>query len=125
MLSARSLTLRSILSGLCILLSAPQVRAQSGSWNAGNGTWSNPANWLNNVIANGANNTATFDVAAGFTPTFVSLDSNRTIGNLVFDNPNNVGWTIGGTTTLTLSSTPTPTIANNNPIIDVFINPNL
>src|SRR5207244_1340813 len=108
MYTARSLAPRALIAGLCLFLNVLPVSAQSSSWSAGNGNWSTAANWQGGVVANGANNTATFDTAVGFTPVFVTLDTSRTIGNLVFDNPNNVGWTIGGTTTLTLSNTTQP-----------------
>ena len=46
---------------------------------------------------------------------FVNLDTARTIGALVFDNPTNTfNWAITGTNTLTLSNTTGPTIAVNN-----------
>src|SRR5262245_51236875 len=108
---AQSSLVRSIAAAVLVLLTNLPAAAQSSSWFAGDGTWSTPANWQGGVVANGANNTASFVDAVGFTPVTVTLDTNRTIGALVFDNANNVGWTIGGTTTLTLSNTAQPTIA--------------
>lgn len=59
--------------------------AQSGVWtNLLGGSWNDPANWNGGVIADGADNTADFatlDIAATRT---VTLDANRTIGNLLF-----------------------------------------
>ena len=55
----------------------------SGIWTAAtDGMWSDPANWQNFVIADGANNSATFGQAAGGT---VTLDgAGRTLGSLNF-----------------------------------------
>lgn len=88
------------------------IFAQSGSWSSlANGTWSNAANWTGGIVANGADNTATFATAGFTTARTVTLDSNRTIGNLFFDNPtNNLGWTIGGGNILTLSTPATPAV---------------
>ncbi|MFO0809977.1 MAG: autotransporter-associated beta strand repeat-containing protein [Gemmataceae bacterium] len=90
--------------------------AQSGSWsNTASGSWGTTTNWTGGIIANGANNTATFATANLTTPVTVTLDINRTIGNLLFDNTtNNFGWTLRGSPTLTLSNTTTPTITVNN-----------
>ena len=63
-----------------------------------NGNWSTAANWQNNTVADGADNTATFAQATGVT---VTLDSNRSIGSLSFANSD---YMLTGNT-LTLAST--------------------
>ncbi|HEX4588671.1 MAG TPA: autotransporter-associated beta strand repeat-containing protein [Gemmataceae bacterium] len=92
--------------------------AQSGTWSQAGAAppynWSDATNWSGGIIADGANNTATFATAGLTANQGVTLDSARTIGSLVFDNPtNNFGWSIGGTNILTLSNTTAPTIAVN------------
>ena len=82
--------------------------AQSGTWSmnvAGTYNWSQAANWQSGIVADGANNTASF-TTAGVTGTItVTLDSARTIGALVFGDPNNsFPWTLSGANTLTLSN---------------------
>jgi autotransporter-associated beta strand protein len=90
--------------------------AADGSWNAdADGNWSDTANWLGNVFADGAGSTAYFtnEVTAVHT---VTLDSARTVGNLVFSDADSVGtpeagWILAGSSTLTLSnSAATPVI---------------
>lgn len=78
----------------------------SGIWAATvDGPWNEFTNWENNIIANSANNTATFNGAAGDD---VTLGSNRTIGHLHFSGRD---YTISGTgLTLTLEATDGPTI---------------
>jgi len=72
----------------------------SGVWAAAvDGTWNEFTNWENSIIANGSNNTATFNGALGLN---VTLASNRTIGNLSFSALN---YNIAGAgMTLTLDS---------------------
>ncbi len=63
-----------------------------------------------------------FAVASLTGPVSVTLDTNRTIGGLVFDNPTNTfGWSIIGSTTLSLSNSGEPTIAVNNANISVTL----
>jgi autotransporter-associated beta strand protein len=109
--------LRVLAAAVVAAATVPTVAlAQSGTWTQ-NGTfppynWSTAGNWQGNIIANGQDNTATFNTA-GLQGLFdVTLDSSRTIGNLVFSNPTNTfGWQIDGGNTLTLqTSTGTPTI---------------
>jgi fibronectin-binding autotransporter adhesin len=93
--------------------------AQSSSWTqAGTGfvwNWSTPGNWNGGIVADGANNTATFATTGLTTGVLINLDTPRTIGNLVFDNPTNAfGWTIQGTNALTLSNAGGSTITVNN-----------
>lgn len=101
------------------LLAFPLLRAADGTWNGSADTlWSTPGNW-NADIADGAGLTAMFnnlDLIADLT---VNLDSERSIGNLIFDDTDTVtafGWTLANNATpaniLTLAGT-TPTITVN------------
>ena len=80
------------------------VLAANGTWTSlASGNWSNSANWLSNVIATGADKTATFSAGTGSEAITVTLDSSRDIANLAFSNAN---YTItGGTLTLDSSTT--------------------
>jgi autotransporter-associated beta strand protein len=103
------------------------ARAQSGNWisNAtGTYDWGDAGNWLGGAVADGADHTATFATAGLTGPMTVSLDTARTIGSLVFDNPtNSFGWNVTGAATLTLSNSASagPTIAVNNTAITATI----
>jgi len=89
---------------LAIALSSKPARAVDGSWavNA-NGNWSATGSWTGGTIADGAGSTATFNLDINADRT-VSLDTNRTIGNLFFRDTatGSNAWLIGGTSTLTL-----------------------
>ncbi|HEX5218341.1 MAG TPA: autotransporter-associated beta strand repeat-containing protein [Verrucomicrobiae bacterium] len=77
------LSLKATLCALT-LVGAMTGHAQNGMWtNAFNSIWSEPTNWLNNVVASGSGNVATFsnELAAAVE---VSLDSSRTIAELRF-----------------------------------------
>jgi autotransporter-associated beta strand protein len=115
-LAARAIDIATILTPLA-LFPAPAA-AQNGTWSqatAGTYNWSTTGNWSGGTVANGANNTANFTTANLTGPISVTLDTNRTIGSLVFDNPTNAfGWSIIGSNTLTLSNTTPPSIAVNN-----------
>jgi len=118
MLSAHSLALRIALTVLTLVAVAQSGLAQTGTWSqstAGTYNWSTTGNWTGGVVADGANNTANFTTSGLTGDITVNLDTARTIGNLVFDNPTNTYyWNVTGTNTLTLSNTTTPTIAVNN-----------
>ena len=114
---------KSYLLGLTLVLPGlfPAIAlAQSGTWitsTSGTYNWSQAGNWLNGVVADGADNTANFTTAGLTGPITVNLDTPRTIGSLVFANPTNTfGWTVIATNPLTFSSTAPggPTIAVNN-----------
>ena len=104
--------------------------AQSGSWsqNVYSGTpynWGTAANWTGGIIADGANNTATF-AATGNTSGDISInmDAPHTIGALLFDNTTSAtGYFIGGTNALTFSNNAAggPTIQVNNTSMNVGI----
>jgi autotransporter-associated beta strand protein len=114
------------LSILSIAVLTAAASAQNGSWSqAGSGSvwnWGDTANWTGGVVADGANNSAVFATAGLNTSVLINLDTPRTIGSLVFDNPtNSFGWTIQGGNTLTLSNSVAPTIAINNAAITCTI----
>lgn len=74
--------------GFAVLLAASVptgVLAQtSGSWNVNaNGNWGATGSWLNGIIPNGADGTANFNLDINADRT-ITIDSPRTIGNLVF-----------------------------------------
>ncbi len=115
-MSRRSI-LRAALMVAAVAFTPPAVRGQDGSWaGVATGSWGNAANWQGGVIANGAGSTATFGNAIP-APVTVTLDINRTIGNITFDNIGNLTnpptWTIGGSTTLTFSGA--------DPTVNVFL----
>src|ERR1035437_5963412 len=92
------------------------AHAASGSWSVDtNGNWSDPTKWIGGTVADGAGNTATFNVNITANRT-TTLDSARTMGGLVFGNSGSYigtaqSWTIGGSSTLTLdNSGSSPTI---------------
>lgn len=73
----------------------------SPTWNkATSGTWSTATNWQG-PVPSGVDAEANFRsaIASGQT---ITLDSNRTVGQMYFDNASR--YTIGGTSTLTLST---------------------
>ncbi|MBN8461065.1 MAG: autotransporter-associated beta strand repeat-containing protein [Verrucomicrobia bacterium] len=92
-------------------LLSPLAMAADGTWSAtAGGNWSDPLNWSGNAIADGSGSTASFtsDISA---TAAVTLDSSRSIGNLIFSDNGAAGsaWTIS-TNTLTLASGSTPTV---------------
>lgn len=126
MLSARSLSLRVCLAAIALLTIAQTGIAQTGTWSqniGGTYNWSVTQNWVGGVVADGANNAANFTTTGLTDNMIVNLDSARTIGNLVFDNPTNTfSWTINGPNTLTLSNTTPPSIAVNKANLSAFVN---
>jgi autotransporter-associated beta strand protein len=57
--------------------------AQSGAWNVdADGTWSNPGNWLDGIVADGAGNTADFSAFPITAERTVTLDTSRTLGTI-------------------------------------------
>src|SRR5688572_18049471 len=62
----------------------PSAQADNGTWNSNtDGNWSDSTKWLNGIVADGAGFTANFVFNITATRT-VTLDANRTIGNLTF-----------------------------------------
>jgi len=71
------------------LIAPHQTHAASGNWNVdADGNWSLATNWAGSTIADGADNTATFDAVLSDNRT-VTLDSSRTIGGIVYTETNN------------------------------------
>lgn len=82
------------------------LNGSNGIWTSlVDGIWDDPANWQANTIAAGFDQTATFNAATGVT---VSLNANKTIGNLAFSVSD---YTLAGSSTLTLDSSTTPAIS--------------
>ncbi|MGH7952025.1 MAG: beta strand repeat-containing protein [Limisphaerales bacterium] len=103
-----------------LLVATASALAQSGTWTNlingdASGTWSVAANWNNGVIADGADNMADFSTLDITTNSTVTLDTDRTIGNLIFgDIVPDANWILtGGTLTLQTSSG-VPTLTANN-----------
>ena len=94
--------------------SATYDNAVVPSWNVDfYGDWSDPTNWLNGVIPDQAGVTADFTFYQS-ADTAVTLDSDRTVGGLVFGNANLINWELAATpgSVLTLATgSGTPEIA--------------
>ena len=86
----------------------------SGTWTDvgfGPSDWSNTARWASGTVANGATATAAF--SSNITQfTVVTVNANRTIGNVTFsDNgANGSPWLLRGTNTLTLDNGANPAV---------------
>ena len=95
-------------------LGVPQkTEAATSTWNVNAaGNWSLASNWAGSVIADGATFTAnfTFDINAD---RIVTLDSARTLGNLLFTDASN-NYTIAGTSILTLDAAAASSISMTN-----------
>jgi autotransporter-associated beta strand protein len=83
------------------------------AWNVDNvGEWSNEVNWLRGVIPDQVGVIAEFTFPqSGDTP--VTLDTNRTVGGLIFGNANSVNWSIlssGGSVLNLATSAGSPSI---------------
>lgn len=91
-----------------LVVGAPGPQA-SGTWiSSTDGNWSDSANWQSSTVANGTDNTATFNPGA---PVTVTVDGNRFIGALAFTGAN---ATLSGTDVLTLDNS-----ALTHPVVDV------
>jgi autotransporter-associated beta strand protein len=94
--------------------------AQSSSWSSpATGDWSNTANWLGGIVADGADNVADFSTIDLLNDITVRVDSPRTIGSLIFGDSTTTsagGWLLNNNgvsaNVLTLQAT-TPTITVN------------
>jgi autotransporter-associated beta strand protein len=85
--------------GGSLYVGAPGPQA-SGTWiSSSDGDWSDSANWQSGTVANGTDQTATFNPGAPITAT---VDGNRYIGALAFTGAN---VTLAGTDTLRLDNT--------------------
>ncbi len=110
------------------LVSATYSSVATPVWiNAAGGNWSTAANWTNNVVVNGAGVTADFSTLSLTADATVTLDSAKTAGNLLFNDPGGYSWIIAnGSGTLTLAVTSgSPTIAVNNALITATIDPGI
>ena len=88
---------------------APRRRlAGNGIWiSPASGNWSAATNWVGGTIASGSGSTADFSTLSLPTNLTVTLDSARTISNLIFgDTTATYNWTLAGTNTLTLGTSP-------------------
>lgn len=77
------------------------------AWNVDNdGIWSVAANWKNQVIADGVGVTGDFNSFPQTAFTTVTLDSDRTLGGIVFGNLDENNWTVAaiGGSVLTLAT---------------------
>ena len=94
--------------------------------NPAGGSWTTSSNWLHHVVANGTDLTADF---SGLTLTghnTVTLDSQPTLGQLVFgDLGNQFNWIVnagsGGPLTLAAAGTPTITVNNQTATISAML----
>lgn len=84
-LFARSvLPVQTILAG-AIVAASVTAHAADGTWtNTAGGLWSNSLNWSGEIVADGIGSTANFNTLDITVSTTVNLDSNRTVGNLIF-----------------------------------------
>ena len=88
--------LATIIGTSLLMFAATTSPAADGSWSVDtDGNWSDPANWLGNVFADGPDSTAFFTNDVTYTHT-VTLDSARTIGHLSFGDADSVGTSGGG-----------------------------
>ena len=86
--------------------------AGDGIWTGGNGDWNTATNWQSNTIAQGIDQSATFN---GLTPVTATVDVNRPIGALIFSGANHTLAAGSGSLTLdgdTIFATPTVTVAS-------------
>ena len=103
------------IGGAC-LLSVHHLVAASGIWTANaSGNWSDTTKWAGGTVANGIDSTADFSTVNITANQTVTLDTARTIGNLIFADAavasNN--WTLAGANTLTLA------VSSGTPLINV------
>jgi hypothetical protein len=80
---------------------APTPVGPANEWKtSGGGSWAGAGNWSNATVPSGVGDTATFASAGSGT---VTLDTNRTVGHLVFDNAASYNLA-GGGFTLTINN---------------------
>ena len=94
--------------------SATPLVTGNGIWiSPASGNWGAATNWTGSSIAAGAGNTADFSTLSLSADLAVTLDSARTIGSLIFgDTTANYNWTLAGTNTLTLGTSPSIEVVN-------------
>jgi len=110
-------------SGSSAEASATASAASSGAWAVdADGNWNTPANWSGGLIAFGPGNTADFSALALTADRTVTLDSDRTISGLVFgDLAASFNWTLTGSNTLTLGTSPNINVVNQSATINTVI----
>jgi autotransporter-associated beta strand protein len=99
---------------------AQPAKAVDGVWTTpGNGSWPVTTNWLNGVVADGADAVADFNTLDLTADATITLDSPRTVGKLRFGDTNpsnnwilNTGTSGTPATTLTLAGTGTGVTVN-------------
>jgi len=94
--------------------SATPLTIGDGIWiSAADGNWGAVTNWADNSPASGSGNTADFSTLSLSSNLTVTLDSARTISELIFgDTTAAYGWTLTGTNTLTLGTAPGIEVVN-------------
>lgn len=108
-------TCGALLGSAVLFFSVSQTRAADGTWSVDeNGAWSEDVKWASSVIADGAGFTANFtnDQTADAT---ITLDTPRTIGNLVFsdaDVATPCSWLLTGSVLTLDATTPSITVSN-------------
>ena len=110
------LMLAAIISATVMTIGVSHAVAADGTWgdSSVDGNWSDSTKWVSGTIADGADYTATFDLPITATPGLaltVTLDGNRTIGNIFInsydlDDPVQ-SLTLNGSGVLTMSQTDT------------------
>jgi fibronectin-binding autotransporter adhesin len=101
-----------LITSLLFLAATLPAKAVDGTWNnIAGGSWTNTADWLGGTIADGAGSTANFNTLDLTSAATVTLDTARTIGTLVFGDPDTnspAGWIISnnnvGANTLTVTN---------------------
>ena len=98
-------------------VSATYSTITTPAWNVDeNGSWSEAAKWKHGVIPNAVGVTADFNSFAQSADANITLDSNRTVGSLIFGNTNPINWnlSVASGSVLTLAT------ASGSPVIDVI-----
>lgn len=109
------------------LTSAIYSTITTPAWAVDNdGNWSDSANWKNQVIADGIGVTGDFNSFPQTFFTSVTLDSDRTLGRLVFGNPDPNDWTVASynnsiLTLATSSGAPVIEVASQTAIISAAL----
>ena len=100
-------------------VSATPLVTGNGVWiSSTGGNWSGASNWLASSIAAGTISSADFSTLSLATNLTVTLDGARTIGSLIFgDATATYNWTLAGTNSLTLGTSPVINVENQSAII--------
>ncbi len=113
---------------LALALPSHLAYADSGFWsNPAGGSWTNSANWIGNIMAEGTDSVADLSQVNLEADRIVTLDGARTLGHLVFgDATPDHNWSLepgtGGPLTLTVGSgSPTVTVYNQAATVGVVL----